>query len=159
MGVFVHPMDAASAEMAVAYEAQAIGRCRRWGQQRSEVHCWRFVTRGTIEEEITSRHRQELSQRDLSQERRVAAAFAAAPQLPSASFSDLSDSEDLPAPNSKAAYRAGWRPTSKAQVRRRLSAAELGWSSSDVSDSEDLVANWPASRRAGAYRPAWRDLL
>merc|ERR1719277_309371 len=63
--VFVHPMSASSAERAVAYEAQAIGRCRRWGQERSEVHCWRFVTRGTIEETITADHRRDLWQRHL----------------------------------------------------------------------------------------------
>merc|ERR1712232_590285 len=58
--VFVHPMSAASSERAVSYEAQAIGRCRRWGQSKSEVHCWRFVTRGTIEEAITAEHQQDL---------------------------------------------------------------------------------------------------
>lgn len=58
--VFVHPMNTSSAERAVAYEAQAIGRCRRFGQERSEVHCWRFVVCGTIEETITTRHRQDL---------------------------------------------------------------------------------------------------
>mmetsp|Transcript_87401 Transcript_87401/g.280337 ORF Transcript_87401/g.280337 Transcript_87401/m.280337 type:complete len:1001 (-) Transcript_87401:1164-4166(-) len=64
--VFVHPMCAASAERAVAYEAQAIGRCRRWGQEKSEVHCWRFVTRGTVEEAITAAHRKELWEHHLS---------------------------------------------------------------------------------------------
>jgi len=63
--VFVHPMSAASPEKAVSYEAQAIGRCRRWGQQRSEVHCWRFVTRGTVEETITTRHCSDLWQNHL----------------------------------------------------------------------------------------------
>merc|ERR1719199_1570507 len=58
--VFVHPMSAASSERAVSYEAQAIGRCRRWGQEKSEVHCWRFVTRGTIEETITAEHQHDL---------------------------------------------------------------------------------------------------
>ena len=33
--VFVHPMHAASAEKAVAYEAQAIARCRRYGQEKT----------------------------------------------------------------------------------------------------------------------------
>eukprot|EP00913_Durusdinium_trenchii_P011095 g10417.t1 len=47
--VFVHPMHAASPEKAVAYEAQAIARCRRYGQEKT-VHCWRLVARGTIEE-------------------------------------------------------------------------------------------------------------
>jgi SNF2 family DNA or RNA helicase len=58
--VFVHPMHALSAERAVSYEAQAIGRVRRWGQERPEVHCWRFVTRGTVEETITAEHRRDL---------------------------------------------------------------------------------------------------
>eukprot|EP00747_Dinoflagellata_sp_TGD_P072125 gnl/TRDRNA2_/TRDRNA2_157342_c1_seq1.p1 gnl/TRDRNA2_/TRDRNA2_157342_c1~~gnl/TRDRNA2_/TRDRNA2_157342_c1_seq1.p1 ORF type:complete len:390 (+),score=70.35 gnl/TRDRNA2_/TRDRNA2_157342_c1_seq1:37-1170(+) len=58
--VFVHPMSAVSAEKAVSYEAQAIGRCRRWGQERPEVHCWRFVVRGTVEEAITAEHQREL---------------------------------------------------------------------------------------------------
>lgn len=34
--VFVHPMHAISAERAVAYEAQAIARCRRYGQEKTE---------------------------------------------------------------------------------------------------------------------------
>jgi SNF2 family DNA or RNA helicase len=58
--VLVHPMSAASSERAVSFEAQAIGRCRRWGQLKSEVHCWRFVTRGTIEEAITADHQRDL---------------------------------------------------------------------------------------------------
>mmetsp|Transcript_34324 Transcript_34324/g.54932 ORF Transcript_34324/g.54932 Transcript_34324/m.54932 type:complete len:132 (-) Transcript_34324:125-520(-) len=57
--VFVHPMHATSAERAVAYEAQAIARCRRYGQEKT-VHCWRFVSRGTIEETITSTHQRDL---------------------------------------------------------------------------------------------------
>merc|ERR1712232_1043623 len=63
--VFVHPMSAMSSERAVSYEAQAIGRCRRWGQEKSEVHCWRFVTRGTVEEALTAEHRRELWARHL----------------------------------------------------------------------------------------------
>lgn len=65
--VFVHPMNASSAERAVSYEAQAIGRCRRWGQLRPEVHCWRFVVRGTVEEAITAEHRRELWEHHLKQ--------------------------------------------------------------------------------------------
>jgi len=45
---FVHPM-AASPEMARACERQALGRVRRCGQAR-DVHLYRFVTGGTIEE-------------------------------------------------------------------------------------------------------------
>lgn len=68
--IFVHPMCTDSAERAVAYEAQAIGRCRRFGQEKPEVHCWRFVVRGTIEEEITTQHQRDLwehHQRDCDQ--------------------------------------------------------------------------------------------
>merc|ERR1719159_2028954 len=40
--VFLHPMLAASPEIAAAHELQAIGRARRHGQPRSTVHVWRF---------------------------------------------------------------------------------------------------------------------
>jgi len=63
--IFVHPMNAISAERAVSYEAQAIGRCRRWGQQKSEVHCWRFVVRGTVDETITAQHQCDIWQNHL----------------------------------------------------------------------------------------------
>ncbi|CAJ1351070.1 unnamed protein product [Effrenium voratum] len=59
--VFVHPMFASSFDRAVAYEKQALARCRRYGQQKT-VHCWRFVARGTIEETITATHRKDLWQ-------------------------------------------------------------------------------------------------
>eukprot|EP00928_Gymnodinium_smaydae_P079803 TRINITY_DN6364_c0_g3_i1.p1 TRINITY_DN6364_c0_g3~~TRINITY_DN6364_c0_g3_i1.p1 ORF type:complete len:1313 (-),score=127.43 TRINITY_DN6364_c0_g3_i1:116-4054(-) len=58
--IFVHPMCAESGEVAVAQEAQALARCRRWGQEKPEVHCWRFVTRGTVEESITAQHQTDL---------------------------------------------------------------------------------------------------
>jgi len=61
--LLVHPMSAATQEQAVAFELQAIGRVRRWGQQRREVHVWRFCTVGTVEEEITRRHQQEVWER------------------------------------------------------------------------------------------------
>jgi len=65
--IFIHPMYATSAERAVAYEAQAIARCRRLGQEKQEVHCWRFVTRGTIEEAITAAHTSDLWKTHLKQ--------------------------------------------------------------------------------------------
>lgn len=46
--LLVHPMVACSAEEQRAYEAQAVGRVRRWGQRR-RVQVWRFVMEGTIE--------------------------------------------------------------------------------------------------------------
>jgi len=59
----VHPMNAATREQSVAFELQAIGRVRRWGQERSEVHIWRFCTVGTVEEEITRKHQKEVYER------------------------------------------------------------------------------------------------
>lgn len=53
--VLVHPMVAASAEEQQAYEAQAVGRVRRWGQKK-EVQVWRFVMEGTIEADLAARH-------------------------------------------------------------------------------------------------------
>eukprot|EP00747_Dinoflagellata_sp_TGD_P209945 gnl/TRDRNA2_/TRDRNA2_83307_c0_seq1.p1 gnl/TRDRNA2_/TRDRNA2_83307_c0~~gnl/TRDRNA2_/TRDRNA2_83307_c0_seq1.p1 ORF type:complete len:1006 (-),score=156.34 gnl/TRDRNA2_/TRDRNA2_83307_c0_seq1:30-3023(-) len=47
----LHPMLASSPEEAAALEAQAIGRVRRLGQKRP-VHIWRFVTKGTVEEQL-----------------------------------------------------------------------------------------------------------
>jgi len=58
--VFLHPMLAATQARAVLQERQAIGRARRFGQRRHEVHVWRFVTAETIEQTITQTHRQEL---------------------------------------------------------------------------------------------------
>jgi len=57
--IIVHPMEASTKEEAVAFEMQAVGRVRRPGQQR-KIHIWRFVTMGTIEQEITEEHQREL---------------------------------------------------------------------------------------------------
>jgi len=54
--LLVHPMDADSPERAVAYEMQALGRVRRCGQKANRVHLWRFVTLGTVEEDISREH-------------------------------------------------------------------------------------------------------
>jgi len=59
--LLVHPMDADSPERAVAYEMQALGRVRRCGQEADRVHLYRFVTRGTVEEEISREHQIDLS--------------------------------------------------------------------------------------------------
>eukprot|EP00929_Paragymnodinium_shiwhaense_P032898 TRINITY_DN18176_c0_g1_i3.p1 TRINITY_DN18176_c0_g1~~TRINITY_DN18176_c0_g1_i3.p1 ORF type:complete len:1473 (+),score=358.27 TRINITY_DN18176_c0_g1_i3:650-4420(+) len=78
--LFVHPMNAANQEQAVAFELQAIGRVRRWGQQRPEVHVWRFCTAGTIEEDITKQHQHDIWQRADSEAKAAeerAAVFAA----------------------------------------------------------------------------------
>jgi len=55
--LFVHPMNAETVETAAAYERQALGRVRRIGQTRKEVHVWRFVTKQTVEEHICRLHR------------------------------------------------------------------------------------------------------
>jgi hypothetical protein len=47
----VHPMLAATPEQQVAYERQAIGRAARLGQ-RGKVTVWRFVTSGTVEDDV-----------------------------------------------------------------------------------------------------------
>ena len=52
--LFVHPMFASSQRLAVAYETQALGRCLRVGQTKP-VYLWRFVTLGTVEEELSYR--------------------------------------------------------------------------------------------------------
>ncbi|KNE67941.1 hypothetical protein AMAG_13128 [Allomyces macrogynus ATCC 38327] len=52
--VIVHPFLGASEAMARAYEMQGCARAVRAGQER-EVTITRFVTRGTIEEELTAR--------------------------------------------------------------------------------------------------------
>jgi len=54
--LFVHPMNADTPDTARAFEKQAIARVRRIGQQRSEIHVYRFVTKGTVEEHITTLH-------------------------------------------------------------------------------------------------------
>lgn len=55
---FGHPM-VAEPQVARACERQALGRVRRQGQQR-EVHLYRFVVEGTVEEERARHHHAEL---------------------------------------------------------------------------------------------------
>jgi len=78
--VFLHPMLAPSAEQAIGYELQAIGRARRHGQQRGAVHVWRFVTAETIEQAITERHQAALWAREQSREEAFAAQQQQQPQ-------------------------------------------------------------------------------
>ena len=54
--LFVHPVFASCSRLAVAYETQALGRCLRVGQTK-RVFLWRFVTLGTVEEELSYRPR------------------------------------------------------------------------------------------------------
>jgi SNF2 family DNA or RNA helicase len=53
--LLVHPMVATSQDEQEAYEAQAVGRVRRWGQKRN-VQVWRFVMEGTIEADLAARN-------------------------------------------------------------------------------------------------------
>lgn len=56
---FVHPMYADSKMKAISYEMQALGRVQRRGQ-KNNVFVYRFVTVGTIEEELSERHQTHL---------------------------------------------------------------------------------------------------
>ena len=51
--IFVHPLLTNTAQEYIASETQAIGRIRRYGQQR-EVRIWRFIARDSIDSEILS---------------------------------------------------------------------------------------------------------
>lgn len=51
--IFVHPLLAGTQEDYDAYETQAIGRIRRFGQNKT-VHLWRFLANHTIDTEIYS---------------------------------------------------------------------------------------------------------
>merc|ERR1711862_845354 len=53
--LLVHPMSAKDRNEAINFERQAIGRVVRQGQNE-KVRVYRFVTKGTIEEDITRRH-------------------------------------------------------------------------------------------------------
>jgi len=80
--VFLHPMLAPTAELAVAHELQAIGRARRHGQPRDVVHVWRLVTRDTIEQTLTERHQATLWERESAAALARAQAVPAVPQVP-----------------------------------------------------------------------------
>lgn len=47
----MHPLLATSQEEHDAYETQAIGRIRRYGQKKT-VFCWRFLAEDSIDTEI-----------------------------------------------------------------------------------------------------------
>jgi len=49
--IFVHPLLAESKEKYKAYETQAIGRIKRYGQQKV-VHIWRYLATDTIDVEV-----------------------------------------------------------------------------------------------------------
>jgi SNF2 family DNA or RNA helicase len=55
--IIVHPMVTDTLDRAIAFESQAIGRCRRFGQLHPEVHVYRLCTLNTIEVEITMQHK------------------------------------------------------------------------------------------------------
>jgi len=54
--IFVHPLLAKSQQTYEAYETQAIGRIRRYGQNKT-VHVWRFLADNTIDTEIFQQRR------------------------------------------------------------------------------------------------------
>ena len=59
--IFVHPLLAETQQQYDAYETQAIGRIRRYGQTKT-VHIWRYLATSTIDTEIyneRSKHSQE----------------------------------------------------------------------------------------------------
>lgn len=87
--IIVHPMEAATREEAVAYEMQAMGRVRRPGQTR-KIHIWRFVTVGTVEQQITEEH-----QRDLWERQRAKIEVAAPADDPSCDSETDLDGEPL----------------------------------------------------------------
>jgi len=49
--VFVHPLLAGTQQQYEAYETQAIGRIRRYGQTKT-VHIWRYFARNTVDGDI-----------------------------------------------------------------------------------------------------------
>lgn len=49
---FVNPMNAANLDSTVAQELQAVGRVRRYGQTRSEITIWKFLSLNTVETEM-----------------------------------------------------------------------------------------------------------
>ena len=59
--IFVHPLLTNTAQEYIASETQAIGRIRRYGQQR-EVRIWRFIARDSIDSEILSQRAANLMQ-------------------------------------------------------------------------------------------------
>jgi len=76
---FVHPMNSATVDIATSYEQQAIGRVRRLGQTRKEIHVYRFVMQDTVEEVITRENELQLKIRRKSS--RSARRSEALPQL------------------------------------------------------------------------------
>ena len=54
--IFVHPLLADSQQEYVAYETQAIGRIRRFGQSKT-VHIHRFLVKDTIDTQIYHQRR------------------------------------------------------------------------------------------------------
>eukprot|EP00392_Amoebophrya_sp_AT5.2_P000988 g990.t1 len=59
--IFVHPM-CGDLNTARAAEMQAIARARRFGQKRKKVVVYRFVARGTVEEELSAEHESAIAQ-------------------------------------------------------------------------------------------------
>ena len=60
--IFVHPLLTTTAYEYIASETQAIGRIRRYGQQR-EVRIWRFIVRDSIDADILNMRASALMQK------------------------------------------------------------------------------------------------
>jgi len=78
--LLVHPMFTDSPGQAAAWERQAIGRICRQGQEKP-CFIYRFVTKGTIEEELARKHHADLMP---APEAEAAAAAPAAPAIAAA---------------------------------------------------------------------------
>eukprot|EP00928_Gymnodinium_smaydae_P090680 TRINITY_DN7443_c0_g2_i1.p1 TRINITY_DN7443_c0_g2~~TRINITY_DN7443_c0_g2_i1.p1 ORF type:complete len:1719 (+),score=336.34 TRINITY_DN7443_c0_g2_i1:152-5308(+) len=164
--VFLHPMLAPTAERAVAYELQAIGRARRQGQRKNVVHVWRFVTAETLEQSLTQRHQAGLW-----------AAAAAAPALTADSAASLAvagvaascpdGAERRPAAHAssklatfcKTSRRRSSLSRWTAAIAARCSAPRAANSSSKLATREEALANEacnvPTPPPAAAAASSW----
>eukprot|EP00933_Yihiella_yeosuensis_P060080 TRINITY_DN6206_c0_g2_i1.p1 TRINITY_DN6206_c0_g2~~TRINITY_DN6206_c0_g2_i1.p1 ORF type:complete len:636 (+),score=126.22 TRINITY_DN6206_c0_g2_i1:218-1909(+) len=128
--LLVHPMNALTQEESVAFELQAIGRVRRWGQPRSEIHVWRFCTMGTVEEEITRRHQKEIYE--------------------SSTSLSSSSSSSMVANVSEAEAAAESEPTTLSQSSAPLAQSASSSASSSTSSSSTAGASPAATSRSAS---------
>ena len=97
------------------YESQAIGRLLRYGQ-KEDVHVWRFVTRGTVETEITIQHR-------LAAEQRAVAKRLSAEKI------KAENDKRLEAEKKKAEREAAAKAAAEKEARERREAQLKAWNS------------------------------
>ncbi|CAE7297630.1 RAD5, partial [Symbiodinium sp. KB8] len=139
--IFVHPMSAQTQQESIAFELQAIGRVRRWGQTRKEIHIWRFCTVGTLEEEITRKHQKEIYESCPSP------GMASAPKR---------KQEVVEAPKSQGENSGPLEPSRK-RFRQRLVPQSLPLDLSSVLESRcgGPSGGEPTKARAGLRSEAW----